>query len=120
VWQMEKLKTGTNKDISPAMRKYLIGKELYRRLNEAEERYVKAAKENDEEYISTHKFNCKQAIAGQLAKECHLSTGTVLGYAAYSEALDEVGTKNAQLVEQILSGETKMVYRDLKQLLKVL
>ena len=46
--QMEKLKTGTNKDISPAMRKYLIGKEFYRRLNEAEERYVKAAKENDE------------------------------------------------------------------------
>ena len=120
MFQMQKFKNGTNKDISPAMRKYLIGKEYYRRLNEAEERYTKAAKEKDEEYISTHKLNCKQAIASQLAKECHLSMSTVLSYASYSAALDEVSEKNGQLAEQILSGETKMVYRDLKQLLKVL
>jgi len=117
---MQKLKTGTAKDISSAMRKYLIGKEYYRRLNEAEERYIRAAKEKDEEYISTHKLNCKQAIASQLAEECHLSMSTVLSYASYTNVLDEVAEKNEQLVKQILSGETKMVYRDLKQLLKVL
>ncbi|MBO5239331.1 MAG: hypothetical protein J6B50_11255 [Lachnospiraceae bacterium] len=118
--QMEKTGSAIQKDISPAMRKYLIGKEYYRRVTEAEDRYIQAAKEQDEEYIRTHKMNCKQAIAERLAKECHLSKSTVISYACYSEVVDEVSKKNEQLAEQILSGETKMGYRELKQLIKVL
>lgn len=117
---MQEQKVQMNNEISAAMRKYQIGREYYRRWKEAEDRYIEAVKQKDETYLNTHKLNCKQAIATELGKEHHLSTRTILSYAAYADIIDEVETKNVKLVKQILSGETKMGYQELKRLMKVL
>ncbi len=106
--------------ISSAMKKYLIGKELKDRLREAEEVYIAALERGDAEYIEKHKLNSKGKIAAILGEECHLSASTVIGYGNYADALEQIKEKNEKLVQQILSGNTRMTYTDLKHLIKVL
>ena len=106
--------------LSSAMRKYLIGKELKSRLQKAEEDYVHALEIGDSEYVDSHKLNRKGQIAAALGEECHLSASTVIGYGKYSEALEQVREKNEALVQQILAGETRMTYEELRNVVDVL
>lgn len=114
------MKKTNDERLSHAMRKYLIGKELMNRMKKAEEDYVHALEAGDTEYVDSHKLNSKGRIASALGEECHLSASTVISYGRYAEALEQVKDKNEKLVQQILSGETNMTYRDLKQLINVL
>ncbi len=106
--------------ISPAMIKYLLGKELRERLKKAEEDYIHAVEVEDEEYIKSHKFNSKMQIAECLGKECHLSSTTLFAYESYAKAIEKVKEKNEKLAKQVLAGETNMTYRDLMNVLDVL
>lgn len=114
------MKKMNDKTISDAMKKYLIGKELRSRIEKAEEAYIKALHNEDEEYLKNHKLNSKGAIAKKLGEECHLSATTVINYGNYSDVLEQVKEKNELLVKQILAGETHMTYKDLKKMIEVL
>ncbi len=106
--------------ISPAMIKYLLGKELRERLKKAEDDYIHAVEIEDEEYIKNHKFNSKIMIAEGLGKECHLSSTTLLSYESYAGAIEKVREKNEKLAQQVLAGDTSMTYRDLMNVLDAL
>lgn len=114
------MKKDSYERISNAMKKYLIGKELKARLEQAEAEYVHALEVGDTEYVESHKLNSKGKIAAALGEECHLSASTVISYGNYSDALEQVREKNEKLVQQILSGKTHMTYKDLKHLLSAL
>ena len=114
------MKNEISKNLSPALKKYLVGKELISRLKKAEEDYIHALEIGDQEYIKTHKLDSKGKIADRFGRECHLSGATVVSYAEYAEVLDKIKEKNEKLVQQLLSGETNMSYRDLKKILDVL
>lgn len=114
------MKKVNDERLSSAMKKYLIGKELKSRMEKAEADYVHALEIGDEEYVRTHKLNSKGKIAEKLAEECHLSASSVIAYCNYAEALEQIKEKNEVLVQQILSGETHMTYKDLKNILNAL
>ena len=106
--------------LSSAMKKYLLGKELRERLQKAEEEYIHAAEIGDEEFLKKHKLSSKGEIAEGLGKECHVSKATIISYITYAETIEQVKKKNEKLVQQVLSGETRMSCRDLRKMLDVL
>lgn len=106
--------------LSSAMKKYLLGKELRERLQKAEEDYMHAVEVGDEDFLSKHKLNNKVEIAEGLGKECHLSKTTIISYVTFAEIIEQVKEKNEKLVQQVLSGETRMSCRDLRKMLDVL
>ena len=114
------MKRVKDENLSTAMKKYLIGKELKQRLQKAEDEYVHALEIGDTEYVESHKLNSKGRIAAALGEECHLSAATVISYSNYADALEQVRQKNEKLVQQILSGETYMTHAELKKMAEVL
>ncbi len=114
------MKKTSDEKISNAMKKYLIGNELKARLQKAEDDYIRALEIGDTEYVENHKLNSKGKIAAALGEECHLSASTVISYGNYADALEQIREKNEKLVQQVLSGQTHMTYKDLKHILKAL
>lgn len=50
--------------------------------------------------------------AHRIGEENHVSAGTVLKYAQYTRALEEIGTKEPELVPKILSGRYKISHKN--------
>lgn len=107
-------------ELSAAMKKYLIGKEFLGRIKQSEESYISAAESANEEYMNTHKLNCKGTVAEALAKECHLAPSTIISYSKFAVHIDLLREKNNELASQILSGKVQMSFKDIEQLTKVL
>ena len=57
--------------------------------------------------------------AERIANENHLSAGTVLKYAIYTRALEEIGSKEPELVPKILSGRYKISHSNIVDLAKL-
>ncbi len=114
------MKKFSDERISDAMKKYLIGKELKLRLQQAEADYVHAVEIGDHDYTKNHRLCSKGKIAAALGAECHLSANTVINYGNYSDTIEKLRVKNEKLVQQILSGQTNMTYKDLLNLLNTL
>lgn len=115
------------RNISEATRKFLIGKQF-----EAEKlagaiknpngnnqygSYVETmdvvSRERDEETPSRSK------TAERIAKDNHISKGTVEKYAIYARALETLAEKDVAIVQKILSGQYKIAHKNVVELSKL-
>lgn len=63
--------------------------------------------------ITAHK------TAQRIAEDNHLSTATVLKYATYTRALEDIGSKEPELVPKILSGRYKISHNNIIDMSKL-
>jgi len=70
-------------------------------------------KRKEVDSISAHK------TAQRIADENHLSAATVMKYAIYTRALEEIGTKEPELVPKILSGRYKISHNNIVDMSKL-
>lgn len=110
------------RNITDETRRFLIGKQY-------ETEKLAAAKRNPagvnqhtrkrgrppvKQTTSSHSDN--HVTARRIANENHIASGTVLKYAAYSRAIDDIGAKSEGLVPNILSGKYKISHDNVLEL----
>lgn len=78
-----------------------------------DEAVVIAPQERDEETHSRSK------TAERIAKDNHISKGTVEKYAIYARAMDALAEKDAEIVPRILSGQYKIAHKNVVELSKL-
>lgn len=103
-------------DITEEARKFLIGMQY-----EAEKVLKKLVKENLDQHSNIPNDLLSSArlrgrAAEPIAKANHISYGTVVKYAEYTRALEEVWHKVPELVPKILSGRFKISQKNLIEL----
>lgn len=115
------------RNISEETRKYLIGKQFEaeklagavknpngnNQYSTFDEAVVIAPQERDEETHSRSK------TAERIAKDNHISKGTVEKYAIYARAMDALAEKDAEIVPRILSGQYKVAHKNVVELSKL-
>ena len=115
------------RNISEETRKYLIGKQFEaeklagavknpngnNQYSTFDEAVVIAPQEQDEETHSRSK------TAERIAKDNHISKGTVEKYAIYARAMDALAEKDAEIVPRILSGQYKIAHKNVVELSKL-
>ena len=113
------------RNISEETRKFLIGKQY-----EAE-KLIGANKNpnGNNQYSSvfdscvsdqsSEKVYSRSKTAEKIAKENHISKGTVEKYAIYAKAMDALAEKDSEIVPKILSGQYKIAHKNVVELSKL-
>lgn len=113
------------RNISEETRKFLIGKQY-----EAEKQIGMNRNPNginqysqDEPVLEVSEPKGERPSRGhtaeRIAKENHISKGTVEKYAIYARAMDTLAEKDAEIVPKILSGQYKIAHKNIVELSKL-
>lgn len=113
------------RNISEETRKFLIGKQY-----EAEKQVgMNMNPKGVNQYSPENEFHITPAsderkpsrvhTAERIAKDNHISKGTVEKYAIYARAMDTLAEKDAAIVPKILSGEYKIAHKNVVELSKL-
>lgn len=113
------------RNISEETRKFLIGKQY-----EAE-KLIGANKnprginqytsdfDAEDTSQSSEEVPSRSKTAEKIARENHISKGTVEKYAIYARAMDALAEKDTEIVPKILSGQYKIAHKNLVELSKL-
>ena len=113
------------RNISEETRKFLIGKQY-----EAEKligvnknpngnnQYSSDLNSEDADQ-SPEEVHSRSKTAEKIAKENHISKGTVEKYAIYARAMDTLAEKDSAIVPKILSGQYKIAHKNVVELSKL-
>jgi len=111
------------RNISEETRKFLIGMQyelekvvITRRNAEGKNQYT----ESTDDYVigeePPKELESRHRTAVRIAKENHISSGTVQKYAIYTRALETIGKKSPEMVPKILSGRYKISHANVVEL----
>lgn len=113
------------RNISEETRKFLIGKQF-----EAEKligvnknpngnNQYSVDFESDDADQNPEEIHSRSKTAEKIAKENHISKGTVEKYAIYARAMDTLAEKDSAIVPKILSGQYKIAHKNVVELSKL-
>lgn len=113
------------RNISEETRKFLIGKQY-----EAEKligvnknpngnNQYSSDLDSEDADQSPEEVHSRSKTAEKIAKENHISKGTVEKYAIYARAMDTLAEKDSAIVPKILSGQYKIAHKNVVELSKL-
>lgn len=113
------------RNISEETRRYLIGKRyetekiIGSHNRTGNNQYTKAKEDRTKLLFEPNTLGKENNTARRLGEEYHLSHATIAKYGAYSRAIDDLATKNDEIIPKILSGQTKVSQDNLIELAKL-
>ena len=113
------------RNISEETRKFLIGKQYEAEKligvnkNPLGNNQYRSDFDSEVTGQSPEKVYSRSKTAEKIAKENHISRGTVEKYAIYARAMDTLAEKDSDIVPRILSGQYKIAHKNLVELSKL-
>lgn len=117
------------RNITDETRKFLIGKQYDAEKRALKKHMVKVEKGVIDEdttlpYVPNEEFQYMPGerhnpTASRIARENHVSHGTIEKYAIYSRAIDEIAGKEPTIVPKILQGKYKISHKNVVELSKL-
>ena len=113
------------RNISEETRKFLIGKQydaeklIGVNKNPRGNNQYSPDFDIEDTYQSPEEGHSRSKTAEKIAKENHISKGTVEKYAIYARAMETLAEKDSEIVPKILSGQYKIAHKNVVELSKL-